>query len=68
MLFCVHSTNVRIDIHTRAELERLAKRHGVTVGRAATLAVRVLRQESMGTELAQPLSDDERTWLEAELG
>lgn len=68
MLFCMHSTSVRIDATTHEELKRLATELGTTVGNTVTLAVRSLRQERMGDELAAPLRDDEAAWLDAELG
>ncbi len=52
MLICMHSTSVRIDRDTHEELKRLAARMDVTVGQTVTLAVRALRQERMGAELA----------------
>jgi hypothetical protein len=39
-----------------------------TVGNAVTLAVRALRQDVVGAELAAPLRDDEISWLDAEFG
>ena len=41
---------------------------GATVGETVALAVRSLRQERIGRELAAPLRDDEMAWLDAELG
>ncbi len=68
MLFCMQSTSVRIDAATHEELKRLAAELGTTVGNTVTLAVRSLRQDRMGHELAAPLGDDEAAWLDAELG
>lgn len=68
MLICMQSTSVRIDADTHEELKRVAESLGVTVGRAVTLAVRALRQERMGAELAHPTTPDEHAWLDAELG
>jgi hypothetical protein len=68
MLSCMHSTSVRIDAATHEELKRLATELGTTVGNTVTLAVRSLRQDRMGHELAAPLGDDEAAWLDAELG
>lgn len=68
MLICMQSTSVRIDVETHEELKRLATRLDTTVGRTVTLAVRALRQERMGAQLAAPLSDDETSWLDADLG
>lgn len=68
MLICMHSTSVRIDSTTHEELKRLADQLGTTVGHTVTLAVRALRQDRLGDALATPLSDDERRWLDADLG
>lgn len=67
MLICMHSTSVRIDAATHEELKRLAAELHTTVGNAVTLAVRALRQDVVGTELATPPRDDEVSWLDAEL-
>jgi hypothetical protein len=68
MLICMQSTSVRIDGATHEDLKRLAEELGTTVGHTVTLAVRALRQDRLGEDLAAPLSDDERRWLDAELG
>jgi predicted transcriptional regulator len=68
MLICMQTTSVRIDGETHEELKRLAAELGTTVGRTVTLAVRALRQDRVGKQLAQPLRADETTWLDAELG
>jgi hypothetical protein len=68
MLICMQSTSVRIDAETHEELKRLAHDLGTTVGQAVTLAVRALRQDRVGEQLAQPLRADETSWLDADLG
>ncbi len=68
MLNCMHSTSVRIDGETHDELKRLADELGTTVGHTVSLAVRALRQDRVGEQLAQPLRDDETAWLDADLG
>ena len=68
MLIRMHSTSVRIDRATHDDLKRLAAEMDTTVGNAVTLAVRALRQDRVGTDLATPLRDDESTWLDADLG
>lgn len=68
MLICMHSTSVRIDGDTHQELKRLADEMGTTVGRTVSLAVRALRQDRVGEQLAQPLHSEETSWLDAELG
>jgi hypothetical protein len=68
MLICMHGTSVRIDAATHQELKRLAAELNTTVGNAVSLAVRALRQDRVGTELATPLREDEAAWLDADLG
>jgi predicted transcriptional regulator len=68
MLMCMHSTSVRVDGATHEELKRLATELDTTVGNTVSLAVRALRQDRVGADLAAPLSDDESAWLDADLG
>lgn len=68
MLICMQSTSVRIDRKTHDTLKRLAAELDLTVGSTVALAVRHLRQEQMGRQLAAPLRDDEIAWLDADLG
>ena len=68
MLFCMQSTSVRIDTTTHEELKRLATELNTSVGNTVSLAVRALRQDRLGVELAAPLRDEEVAWLDAELG
>jgi predicted transcriptional regulator len=62
------TTTIRIDRTTHEELKRLARRRGTTVSDTVARAVRVLRQEQMGRELAGPMGDQETAWLDADLG
>jgi predicted transcriptional regulator len=64
----MHSTSVRIDSETHDELKRLAKDLGTSVGQTVTLAVRALRQDRTGSQLARPLGADETSWLDADIG
>ena len=64
----MQSTSVRVDVATHEEIKRLARDIGATVGETVALAVRRLRQERMGLELACPLRVDETAWLEVEFG
>ena len=68
MLICMQSTSVRIDSATHEELKRLAAELRTTVGHTVSLAVRALRQDRAGVELAAPLREDEAAWLDADLG
>jgi hypothetical protein len=64
----MQSTSVRIDAATHEELKRLAAELKTTVGNTVSLAVRALRQDRVGVDLAAPLRDDETAWLDADLG
>lgn len=62
------STSVRVDRDTHEELKKLARELGTTVGEAVAIAARRLRQQRIGVELRTPLTDEETTWLDADLG
>ncbi len=64
----MQSTSVRIDVATHRELKVLAASLGVSVGDTVALAVRRLRQDRIGADLAQGLSAEEVDWLDADLG
>lgn len=64
----MQSTSVRIDTATHEELKRLAAELNTTVGNAVSLAVRALRQDRIGADLAAPMREDEAAWLDADLG
>ncbi len=68
MLNCMQTTSVRIGVETHRELKRLAAELGRTVGDTVAVAVRHLRQEQIGRELAGPLTPQETEWLDADLG
>ena len=68
MLFCMQSTSVRIDVETHERLKRLAAQLNTSVGQTVSLAVRALRQDLIGKELQEPLTDEEKTWLDADAG
>ncbi len=62
------TTTIRVDRPTHAALKQLAHERGTTVTETVAAAVRALRQDQMGAQLASPLGDDEMMWLDAELG
>ena len=62
------STSVRIDVATHEQLKQLAGRLGVTVGQTVAVAVRRLRQDQIGLELAGEQIADELRWLDADPG
>jgi hypothetical protein len=67
MLICMQSTSVRIDVATHRELKRLAADLGASVGDTVALAVRRLRQDQIGVQLAAQPSSAEVDWLDADL-
>lgn len=68
MLVRMSSTSVRVDRETHEELKKLARDLGTTVGEAVAIAARRFRQQRMGRDLNKPLSEDEMSWLDADLG
>jgi len=68
MLYCMQSTSVRIDTSTHQELKQLAVELGTTVGETVALAVRRLRQDRIGEDLAAEPTSDEIAWLDADVG
>lgn len=71
MAYCVlmsESTTIRVDRATHEELKRLAAHRHSTVTETVSRAVRLLRQDEIGQELDEPLTDDETDWLDADLG
>jgi len=62
------TTTVRVDRATHDELKRLARLDHSTVAKTVARAVRILRQERMGRDLAAPATEAEAEWLDAELG
>jgi hypothetical protein len=64
----MQTNSVRIGTSTHAELRRLAVELGTSVGDTVAIAVRRLRQEQIGKQLAAPLTATEVEWLDAERG
>lgn len=64
----MQSTSIRIDRSTHEEIKHLSAELGTSVGETVALAVRRLRQERMGRQLAVELTASETAWLDAELG
>ena len=62
------TTTIRVDRVTHEELKRLAAHRHSTVTETVSRAVRLLRQDEIGQELDEPLTDDETDWLDADLG
>lgn len=68
ILHRMQSTSIRVDVETHREVKRLADDMHVTVGEAVRFAVRRMRQEQMGIDLAAELTPNEVAWLDADLG
>jgi predicted transcriptional regulator len=62
------TTTIRVDRATHEQIRRLARERNSTVTETIARAVRVLRQEEMGQDLARPLDDEASNWLDADLG
>lgn len=62
------TTTIRISRQTHARITRLAQQRHETIDQTVDRALRALRQLSMGRELNDNLTDEEETWLGAELG
>lgn len=62
------TTTIRISRATHDELKQLASDRHQTVAETVARAVRLLRQERIGRDLAAPLTDEEVDWLDADAG
>ena len=62
------TTTIRVSRETHATVSRLAAERHETVDQMVARALRMLRQDSMGHDLAAPLTDDETAWLDADAG
>lgn len=63
----VDGVNIEVDACTHVSLKRLSGTLRLTMAETVSLAVRRLRQQKAGTELASPLTVAERAWLGADL-
>ncbi len=63
-----NTTTIRVSRQTHARITRLAQQRHETIDQTVDRALRALRQLSMGRELSDKLTDEEETWLGAELG
>ena len=62
------STTIRISRVTHASVTRLATERHETIDETVSRAIRALRQDNMGRDLATELADDEAAWLDADAG
>jgi len=58
---------LRVSDRTHDGFKREAARRGQTIDDVAAAALRALRQQEMGEQLAAELRDDETAWLDAPL-
>lgn len=62
------TTTIRVSRDTHARVTRLAAERHETVDETVSRALRALRQDAIGQELATELADDDALWLDADAG
>ncbi len=62
------TTTIRVSKATHARVTRLASERHETMDETVSRAIRALRQDAMGRDLAGDLSDEETAWLDADAG
>ena len=62
------TTTIRISRETHARVTRLAAERQETIDETVRRALRALRQDGMGQDLAADLTDEETAWLDADAG
>lgn len=62
------TTTIRVSRQTHGQITRLARQRHETIDQTVEQALRALRQLSLGRELNDDLTGEERAWLDAELG
>jgi hypothetical protein len=62
------TTTIRVSRATHDEVRRLAHRRHQSIDQVVSRAMRLLRQDEIGRELASPLSGEEIAWLDADAG
>ena len=60
------SASVRIDVATHEEVKQLAAALGTSMGATIALAVRSLRQDRIGEELASAFTSGDSVWLDGD--
>ena len=60
------TTTIRVSRETHARVARLAAERHETIDQTVSRAIRALRQDAMGRDLAVELTDDEVAWLVAD--
>lgn len=62
------STTIRVSRATHARVTALAAERHESIDETVNEALRALRQDAMGRDLATDLTDDEVAWLDADAG
>lgn len=62
------TTTIRVSRATHARVTRLAAERHESVDETVSSALRLLRQDAMGRDLAEELTEDETAWLDADAG
>lgn len=62
------TTTIRISRETHSRVTRLARQRDETIDETVNQALRALRQLAIGRALSTELTDDEKLWLDADLG
>lgn len=62
------TTTIRISRDTHVRVTRLAAERHETIDETVSTAIRTLRQDAMGRDLAADLTDEERALLDADAG
>jgi predicted transcriptional regulator len=62
------TTTIRITRDTHARVTKLAAERQETIDETVSRAIRALRQDTIGRDLATPLAHDEAAWLDADAG
>ncbi|MBM6399786.1 hypothetical protein [Phycicoccus sonneratiae] len=62
------TTTIRISRETHARVTRLAAERHETIDETVSSALRALRQDALGQDLSEELTDEETAWLDADAG
>lgn len=62
------TTTIRVSRQTHSRLTRLAQQRHESIDQTVNRALRALRQLSLGRELSGNLTEEEKAWLDADLG
>lgn len=68
MAAMAETTTIRVSRDTHARVTRLAAERHETIDETVSQAMRALRQDAMGKDLAVDLTPEEVAWLDADAG